>query len=100
LNKANPVTAGSNITLSVWNITDLNPNSTITQLAFYQDSNGDSMLQAGTDTLLGYGIQTSPGVWTYTFTVSQASGTYTLFAQAGDSYGVFGDPLAAMEQVI
>jgi hypothetical protein len=27
------------------------------------------------------------------FTVNLASGTYTLYAQAEDSYGVFGDPL-------
>jgi hypothetical protein len=31
-------------------------------------------------------------VWTFTFTVNLASGTYTLLAQAQDSYGVLGDP--------
>jgi uncharacterized delta-60 repeat protein len=96
----NPVTAGSSTTLTVSNITDGNPNSTITQVAFYLDSNGDGKLEVGTDTLLGYATQTSPGIWTYTFTVNLAPGTYTLFAQAEDSYGVFGDPLATTLQVL
>jgi uncharacterized delta-60 repeat protein len=90
----NPVTTGSSVTLTASNIIDPTPNSSITQVAFYLDSNGDGILEPGTDTLLGYGTQTSPGVWTYTFPVTQTSGSYTLFAQAEDSYGVFGDPLA------
>jgi uncharacterized delta-60 repeat protein len=95
---ANPdqVTAGSSVTLTASNITDSNPNSTITQVAFYVDSNGDGKLEPSTDTLLGYATQTTPGVWTFTFTVNLAPGTYTLFALAEDSYGVFGDPLALM----
>jgi uncharacterized delta-60 repeat protein len=83
----NPVTSGSSLTLSASNITDGNTGSTITQVAFYVVING-------TSTLLGYGTQTSPGVWTFTFTVNLAPGTYTLTAQAEDSYGVFGDPFA------
>jgi uncharacterized delta-60 repeat protein len=83
----NPVTAGSILTLSVSNITDANPGATITQVAFYVQLNG-------TSTLLGYGTQTSPGVWSLTTTVNLASGTYTVSAQAEDSYGVFGDPFA------
>ena len=90
----NPVTAGSSETLSAAGITDGNAGSTVTQVAFYLDSNNDGILEPGTDTLLGYGTQTSPGVWSFTFTVTQASGSYTLFAQAEDSYGVFGDPAA------
>jgi hypothetical protein len=49
---------------------------------------------------VGYGTQTSPGVWTYTFTVNLAPGSYTLFAQAEDSDGVFGDPVALSLQVL
>jgi uncharacterized delta-60 repeat protein len=89
----NPVTAGSSVTLTASNITLADPNSTITQVAFYVPSNG-------TNTLLGYGTQTSPGVWTFTFTVNLASGNYTLLAQAEDSDGVFGDPLASSLQVL
>jgi uncharacterized delta-60 repeat protein len=84
----NPVAAGSTVTLTVSGITDGNANSTITQVAlYYFDS-------TGTKQVLGYGTQTSPGVWTLNYTVSLASGTYTIYAQAEDSYGVFGDPFA------
>jgi uncharacterized delta-60 repeat protein len=88
-----PVTAGSNVTLTASNITLADPGSTITQVAFYVQING-------TNTLLGYGTQTGSGVWTFTFTVNLTPGTYTLFAQAQDSDGVFGDPLAASLQVL
>jgi uncharacterized delta-60 repeat protein len=90
----NPVTAGSSVTLTALNIVDANPSNTITQVAFYLDTNGDGKLDSG-DTLLGYGTQTSSGTWTFTFsTTGWATGTYTLFAQAEDNYGVFGDPFA------
>jgi uncharacterized delta-60 repeat protein len=80
-----PVTSGSSTTLTASNITDGNAGATITQVAFYLSVNG-------TNTLLGYGTQTSPSVWTFNYTVNLAPGTYTLLAQAEDSYGVFGDP--------
>jgi uncharacterized delta-60 repeat protein len=83
----NPVTAGSSTTLTASNIALADPGSTITQVAFYVQING-------TNTLLGYGTQTSPGVWTFNYTVSLAPGSYTLIAQAEDSDGVFSDPLA------
>jgi uncharacterized delta-60 repeat protein len=73
----NPVTAGSSLTLTASNISDEIPSATIMQVAFYVDLNG-------TNTLLGYGTQSSAGVWTFTFTVNLAPGTYTLYAQAGD----------------
>lgn len=83
----NPATAGSPVTFTVSSITDANPNSTIIQVAFYEDTNNDGV----PDVLLGDGVQTSPGVWTFSFTFS--SGTHKLFAQALDSYGVLSDPL-------
>jgi hypothetical protein len=84
----NPVTAGSSLTLTASNISDEVPSATITQVAFYEQING-------TNTLLGYGVQTSTGTWSFTFsTAGLASGTYTFFAVAEDSYGVFGDPVA------
>jgi uncharacterized delta-60 repeat protein len=83
----NAVASGSSLTLTASNITDGNSGATVTQVAFYVQLNG-------TTTLLGYGTQTSPGVWTFTYTVNLAPGTYTLFAQAEDNYGVFGDPFA------
>jgi hypothetical protein len=90
----NPVTAGSNLTLTASNITDANPGATSTQGAFYLDTDGNGVLDSG-DTLLGYGSQSSTGTWTFTFsTAGWATGSYTLFAQAQDSYGAFSDPLA------
>jgi uncharacterized delta-60 repeat protein len=90
----NPVTAASSVTLTASNLTDGNPNSSITQVAFYLDSNNDGKLEPGTDTLLGYATQTSPGVWTLTDSSAfgLTAGTYTLFAQAQDNDGVVGDP--------
>ncbi|MFO0841515.1 MAG: hypothetical protein U0797_03810 [Gemmataceae bacterium] len=82
---ASTVAAGNSVTLTASNITDGNPNGTVTRVAFYVQVNG-------TNTLLGYGTQASSGVWTFSFTVNLAPGTYMLFAQAQDSYGVFGDP--------
>jgi uncharacterized delta-60 repeat protein len=81
---ANPVTFGGNEALTASNIAG--DGATITQVAFYY------LDGSGTQVVLGYGSQTSPGVWTDTFTVSLAPGRYTLYAQAEDSNLVFGDP--------
>jgi hypothetical protein len=92
----NPVTAGSYLTLTASNLTDANPGAFVTQLAFSLDSNHEGTLNSG-DTLLGYATQASPGVWMLSFSTSTfglTSGIYTPFAQAKDSDGVFGDPLA------
>jgi hypothetical protein len=91
---ANPVSAGSSLTVTASNITDANPGASITQLAIYVE-NAD-----GSNTLLGYGTQsqTIPGTWTFTVATSGwPSGAHTLFAQAKDSDGVLGDPLAITE---
>jgi uncharacterized delta-60 repeat protein len=63
---ANPVPAGTSETLTVSNPTDSNPSATITQVALYLESNNDGTLEPGSDQLLGYAIQSSPGVWTLT----------------------------------
>jgi uncharacterized delta-60 repeat protein len=87
----NPVTAGSNVTLTASNV--ISGGGTVTQVAFYADTNGDGILGTG-DILLGYGAQ-SNGVWTFSFsTAGWSGGSYTLFTQAENSYGTFGDPLA------
>jgi uncharacterized delta-60 repeat protein len=83
----NPVTSGSTTTLTASNITLADPGSTITQVAFYAQVNGSN-------TLLGTGTQTSPGVWTFAYTVNLAPGSYTLFAQATDGDGILGDPVS------
>ncbi len=80
---ASTVSNGSSLTLTASNFTDPNAGATITQVAFYAtDSNGNQYL-------LGYGTNTN-GVWTLTFTVNLASGSYKLFAEATDSDGVLG----------
>jgi hypothetical protein len=91
-------TAGSPVTLTASGVQDLNAGGTITQVAFYADSNGDGVLDPATDTLLGYGSQTSTGTWTFTFKFSTA-GTSRLFAQAKDNFGLLSDPLALDLQV-
>jgi uncharacterized delta-60 repeat protein len=84
----NPVPPGSTTTLSVSNITDNNPGATVAQVAFY-------IMIDGTGVLLGYGTKNSDGSWSYAFdTTGYAPGTYTLYAQATDSYGVLGNPVA------
>jgi uncharacterized delta-60 repeat protein len=98
---ADPVTAGASVTLTASGTTDGNSGAAVTQVTFYADSNGDGILQPGTDILLGYGTQTGPGTWTFSFsTAGRAAGSYTLFAQAEDSYGVFGDPFAITLDVV
>ncbi|HZV06503.1 MAG TPA: delta-60 repeat domain-containing protein [Gemmataceae bacterium] len=99
----NPVVSGSDVTLTVSNITDGNPNSTITQVAIYLDSDNDGTLDPSTDTLLGYAIETSPGVWTLTFSTSAmglTAGTYELFAQAQDNYGAYGNIVSLELQLL
>jgi uncharacterized delta-60 repeat protein len=84
----NPVASGSSTTLTASNITDGNPNSTITQVTFYYfDANGNKVV-------LGTGTADGSGDWILNFTVNLASGSYTLYAQAQDNYGVLGDPAA------
>jgi len=84
----NPVTSGSTLTLSASNIADGNAGATITQVSFYYfDGSGNKVT-------LGNATQTSPGVWTLNLTVNLTAGTYTIYAQAKDSYGVFSNPFA------
>jgi outer membrane protein assembly factor BamB len=88
---ASSVSAGSTVTLTAYDVQAVSAGSTITQVAFYRD-NGDNIFDPATDTLLGYGAETAPGTWTFSFTFSTA-GAYNLFAQARDSYGILSDPL-------
>ena len=51
--------------------------------------------------MLGYGTRNDDATWMLTYsTAGWAAGTYTLFAQAEDNYGIFGDPLAIAATVI
>jgi uncharacterized delta-60 repeat protein len=85
---ASTVTSGSSLTLTASNLSDGDPSgpgyATITQVAFY------AVDQSGNRYLLGYGTY-SNGAWTLNDTVSLASGSYTLLAEATDSDGIVGD---------
>jgi uncharacterized delta-60 repeat protein len=97
VNPTTPMPAGTILTLTASGFTDANPGATVTQVTFYLDSNGDGVLDAG-DVQIG---QTSSGPWTINYsTAGLAARTYTLFAQAQDSYGALGDPLAVTFQVV
>jgi len=90
----NPVTAGDPVLLTASNLADANPGSTITQVAFYVDSNGNGVLDSG-DTLLVGTTNFSNGSFTLTFsTTGWSAGSKKLFAVAMDNYGLFSDPAA------
>jgi len=94
------VPAGGVVTLTAANVAALNPDSTVTQVAFYVDSNGNGVLDAG-DTQLTGTLTRSGSTWTLTVdTTGWAHGTYMLFAQAEDSSGAFSDPLTLNFQVL
>lgn len=59
-------------------------------MAFYLDSNGDGVLDAG-DTLLGDGSADGLGNWLLNVSTAGWSATDIVFAQAKDNYGVLGD---------
>jgi uncharacterized delta-60 repeat protein len=87
------VASGGTVTLAASAISDANPGATVTQVTFsYQDGTGNVVT-------LGTGTQTSPGVWTYGFAVSLSPGLYIVYAQATDSDGAIGDPIALTLQV-
>ncbi len=84
----NPVPAGGSTTLTASGLTDQNPSATVTQVAFY-------IMIDGSPVLLGNGTLQTDGSWAYVFnTAGRAPGTYTLYAQATDNYGVVGNPVA------
>jgi len=82
-----PLTNYSPWTLTAANVTDTNPGGYVTQVAFYVQINGFTYF-------LGFGTQTSLGVWTFSSTDYWTStGTYTFFVVAQDNYGA-SSPLA------
>jgi hypothetical protein len=80
---AGTVSAGSSLTLTLTSITDPNPGASITEVVVYHPNTVGG-------TPLGYAVQTSPGVWTLTFsTTNWAAGTDTFYAEVVDSYGTY-----------
>jgi hypothetical protein len=90
----NTVPAGSSVTLTARDITEPNAVGSITQVEFYLDLNRDGVFYPSADLLLGLGALTNGG-WQLTFsTGGLPPGTYTVFARAKDSNGVFSDLFA------
>jgi uncharacterized delta-60 repeat protein len=94
----NPATAGSSVTLSAA-FTDGNPAVTSLRVYFYLERTDNGILEPGSDTLVGYADATWDGSkWNVTLTTDALSGlvagTYTLYAQAVDNFGIVSDPLA------
>jgi uncharacterized delta-60 repeat protein len=86
----NPVTAGTSLTLTASNFEDFTAGASITQVTFYY-YNG-----TGTKVTLGTVTVSSSGAWTLNSknAFGLLAGTYTIYAQADDTYGIFGDPFA------
>lgn len=94
-----PVPQGTSVTLTAGNVYAISNGASVTQVAFYLDSNNDGVLETGADKLLGYGTpSTIPNAGHNSIlTISTAGlspGTYTLFAQALDSNGLLSNPIA------
>jgi hypothetical protein len=81
---ANPIAAGSSLTLTASNLAPATPGTTITQVSFFYFASN------GAKHILGTGTQTSTGVWTLTVKANLTPGAYTLWAEAQDSDGLFG----------
>jgi uncharacterized delta-60 repeat protein len=85
----NPVPPPGSLTLTVSTIIDSNPGASITQVEFYYYAGGNKVT-------LGTVTQPTAGAWTLTSqnAFGLTTGTYTIYAQAEDSYGVFGDQVS------
>jgi uncharacterized delta-60 repeat protein len=84
---ASQPTAGAPVALTAAHVTDANPGVSSTQVTFYYfDSTGARVV------LGAVAVPDSSGNWT--LQASLPPGSYTLYAQAQDSDGVFGDPVA------
>jgi uncharacterized delta-60 repeat protein len=97
----NPVSAGASVTLTASTIYDnAYPSATITQVSFYQDTNGNGTLD-GMDLFLGTGtLNSTTGVWSITVsTTGWAKGTYTILAQAWDG-SIYYDPVSIQVTVV
>jgi hypothetical protein len=82
--------------LTASNIVDLTAGATITQVAFSYFGSSGNKVTLGTVTV------SSGGAWTLTSanTFGLAAGSYTIYAQAEDNLGIFGDPVTLNLQVL
>jgi hypothetical protein len=103
--EAGPIAAGTTVILTAGNVYAINPGGSVTQVAFFLDTNNDGVLELGSDQLLGNGtassISNASHNWTLTIsTTGMSSGTYTVFTQALDADGLVSDPVATTFTII
>lgn len=80
-----PVVQGNNVTLEANDVADID--GTVTQVAFYMDSDQDDLLNVSTDTWLGTDTRGADG-WSWSgSTEGFTLGTTRYFALAQDDYG-------------
>jgi hypothetical protein len=92
-----PVVAGTDVVLTAGNVYDGMASGIVSQVVFYLDTNNTGVFQPCTDQILGYASAGSTvdasHAWQLTIpTTGMAPGTYTIFAQAESSDGLFSDP--------
>ena len=94
----NPVASGATVTLSAV-VSD--PDSTVSKVAFYLESNGTSGLQTGSggDTLVGTATSSTSGTWSVNVSTTGLSGNVTFYAVATDTSGFVG-PTASTTDVV
>lgn len=90
------VQIGTLMTLTAGNVYSIQSGNTITQVAFYLDSNSNGILDQGVDQLLGYGtpLDISHNTTLQLSTSNLSSGQHTIFAQALDSGNLLGNTIA------
>ena len=79
------VATGGSFTLTASNVTETG--GTISNVKFYEETNGTSGLQIGSDTLVGAGAA-SGSTYSLAATAPSSAGTYTYYAVATDASGV------------
>ncbi len=88
-NPVESVERTQSLTLTATDVVE--PNDTITRVAFYRGLMGDTSLNTKTATLLGYGVKSGTGPVNYVLTTKVSAtlvvGTYPLFAVATNSHG-------------
>jgi GH25 family lysozyme M1 (1,4-beta-N-acetylmuramidase) len=83
----NPVVTGNPVTLTA---TVSDPDSTVSKVLFYRESNGTSGLQTGSggDTLVGTATSGTSGNWSVQASTTGLTGTVTFYAVATDASGI------------
>lgn len=94
------VQAGAPVTVTAGNVVESSGSSTITNVAFYLESNGVGGLQTAGDTSLGNGVRNGTTWSLAAQTAGMAPGSYSVYAIATDSAGVTGSVAAATLNIL